>query len=141
MVKKNQLGQSGIEITAIGLGTNYVGGHNHYDNVDEKEGVRLVQKALDEGINFIDTADAYGFGRSEELVGKALKESRHEAIVATKGAIVWNESGKRTGVSNDPAYLRKALEASLRRLDRDYIDLYYIHKPMEKLRPPRHSAS
>ena len=66
------LGKSGIEVTTIGLGTNYVGGHNLYENVDEEEGVRLVQRALDEGVTHLDTADAYGFGRSEELTGKAI---------------------------------------------------------------------
>ena len=126
-MKTRQLGTSGIDITEIGLGTNYVGGHNLYENVDEDEGIRIVQKALDMGITFIDTADVYGLSRSEELVGKALKGRRQSAILATKGGIVYG--GKGRGYNCEPAYLRKALEASLKRLGCDYVDLYYIHRP------------
>lgn len=126
-MQSKKLGGSGLQISAIGLGTNYVGGHNLYAEVDETEGIRLVQKAVDEGINFIDTADIYGTGRSEELVGKALEGRRQEVVLATKGAIVFDGS-ERTGLSNRPEYLRQALEASLQRLRTDYVDLYYIHK-------------
>ena len=133
-MKKRTLGQSGIEITEIGLGTNYVGGHNLYENVNEEEGIRIVQRAVDLGITFIDTADVYGMGRSEELVGKALKDRRDRVVIATKGAIQFD--GKtRTGVSNDPAYLRTALEASLKRMGMDSVDLYYIHRWDEKTPP------
>ncbi len=120
------LGKSGIEVTTIGLGTNYVGGHNLYENVDEEEGVRLVQRALDEGVTHLDTADAYGFGRSEELTGKAIAGRRDEVVLATKGGNRFGEYG--TGADNSPAYLRAALERSLKRLNVDYIDLYYIHR-------------
>ena len=125
-----KLGQSTIDISTIGLGANYVGGHNLYKTVDEDEGVRLVQRAIDLGANHIDTADAYGFGRSEELVGKALAGRRDDVVLATKGGVMFGEFGK--GVNNDPAYLRQALERSLKRLNVDYIDLYYIHKYDEK---------
>jgi len=126
-MKTRLLGNSGIEISEIGFGTNYIGGHNLYENVDEDEGIRLVQRAVDLGITFIDTADIYGMGRSEELVGKALKDRWDKVILATKGGIMFD--GKtRTGISNDPAYLRQALEASLKRLGRDHVDLYYIHR-------------
>ena len=124
---KRKLGRTGIEITEIGLGTNYVGGHNLYQTVDESEGLRLVRQALDEGINFFDTADAYGDGRCEELLGKAL--AGRAVVLATKGGIV---PGKRlddpSRYDNTPAYLRAALEASLKRLGRDHVDLYYIHR-------------
>ena len=125
-MQMRQLGRSGIDITALGLGTNYVGGHNLYTNVDEDEGVRLVQYAIDNGITSIDTADVYGTGRSEELVGKAIKGRRDKIMLATKGSILFGENG--SGVNNDPAYLRKALQASLQRLNVDHIDLYYIHR-------------
>ncbi len=69
-MKTRKLGSTDIQITEIGLGTNYVGGHTLYEKIDEDEGVRIVQQALDQGINFFDTADIYGMGRSEELVGK-----------------------------------------------------------------------
>lgn len=122
------LGSSGIEITASGLGTNYVGGHNLYENVDEAEGIRLVQRAVDLGVTFIDTADVYGFGRSEELVGEALRNRRDDVVIATKGGMQFDGT-KQSGISNDPAYLRGALQASLKRLGMDSVDLYYIHRP------------
>jgi myo-inositol catabolism protein IolS len=121
-----KLGQSGIDISTIGLGTNYVGGHNLYVDVDEDEGVRLVQRAMDLGVTHLDTADAYGFGRSEELVGKAIEGRRDEVVLATKGGILFGEHG--SGVNNEPAYLRGALERSLKRLNVDCVDLYYIHR-------------
>lgn len=120
------LGKSGIEVTAIGLGTNYVGGHNLYVDVDESAGVALVEEALDRGITFLDTADVYGTGRSEELVGKAIEGRRDEVVLATKGGVLFGEAG--SGIDNSPAYLRRALHASLGRLGVDYVDLYYIHR-------------
>ncbi len=133
-MKTRKLGNTDMEITEIGLGTNYMGGHNLYENVDEAVGVRIVQNAVDLGITFIDTADIYGMGRSEELVGKALEGRKDTVVIATKGGNMF-DGVSRTGVSNDPAYLREALEASLKRLGRDYIDLYYIHRPDEKTPP------
>ena len=130
---KRALGTSGNDITVIGLGTNYVGGHNLYNAVDEEEGVRLVRRALDLGVNFIDTADVYGLGRSEELVGKALAGRRDEVLVATKGSNMPHEG--RSSPDNDPSYLRSALEASLSRLNMEYVDLYYIHRPDGKTPP------
>jgi len=125
-MQKRQLGRSEIHITALGLGTNYVGGHNLYNDVDEDEGVRLVQCAIDNGITSIDTADVYGTGRCEELVGKAIEGRRDKIMLATKGAILFGDNG--SGISNDPKYLRNALQASLKRLNVDYVDLYYIHR-------------
>ena len=121
-----KLGQSDIDVSTIGLGTNYVGGHNLYVGVDEDEGVRLVHCAIEQGITHLDTADAYGFGRSEELVGKAIAGRRDAVVLATKGGMLFGEHG--SGVNNDPEYLRAALERSLKRLNVDYIDLYYIHR-------------
>ena len=125
-MRTRKLGQSGIDISSIGLGTNYVGGHNLYVGVDEGEGIRLVKQAMDLGVTHIDTADVYGTGRSEELVGKAIAGRRDEVVLATKGGILFGDYG--SGVNNDPAYLRGALERSLKRLNVDYIDLYYIHR-------------
>ena len=127
-MESRALGNSGLQISCIGLGTNYVGGYGLYADIDEDEGVRLVQRALDLGVTFSDTADIYGFGRSEELVGRAIAGRRDEVVLATKGANVF-EGRSRTGVSNEPGYLRSALEASLARLGTDYVDLYYIHHP------------
>jgi len=127
-MKLNKLGSSDIEITEIGLGTNYIGGHDLYESVDEQVGIQLLQRAVAIGVNFIDTADSYGLGRSEELIGKALGKRTYDVVIATKGGITYKGS-KRTGVCNSPSYLRSALESSLKRLGRDYVDLYYIHKP------------
>ena len=118
-----KLGHSDIDMTCVGLGTNYVGGHGLYNDIDEDEGVRLVQRALDLGVTFIDTADIYGFGRSEELVGKAIAGRRSEVVLATKAGNEFS-GNERVGVNNEPAYLRAALTASLRRLGTDYVDLY-----------------
>lgn len=125
-MKSQKLGQSDINFSSIGLGTNYVGGHNLYADVDEDEGVRLVQRAIDEGVTHLDTADAYGFGRSEELVGKAIAIRRDDVVLASKGGILFGEYG--TGADSTPAYLRGALERSLKRLNVSHIDLYYIHR-------------
>ena len=132
-MRTRELGLSGINLSVVGLGTNYVGGHNLYNNVDEDEGVRLVQKAMNEGITHIDTADVYGFGRSEELIGKAIAGRRAEVVLATKGGIQFGEHG--SGIDNSAAYLRGALERSLKRLNVDHIDLYYIHKCDDKTPP------
>ncbi|MFT5391800.1 MAG: myo-inositol catabolism protein IolS [Gammaproteobacteria bacterium] len=127
------LGSSDNTLSVVGLGTNYVGGHNLYANVDEDEGVRLVQQALDLGVTHIDTADVYGTGRSEELVGKAIAGRRNDVILATKGGNMFTEG--RSGPNNDPKYLRNALELSLKRLNVDHVDLYYIHRP-DGVTPP-----
>jgi len=125
-MRTRKLGQSGIDFSCIGLGTNYVGGHNLYVGVDEDEGVRLVKQAIDLGVTHIDTADVYGTGRSEELVGKSIDGRRDDVVLATKGGILFGDHGN--GVNNDPAYLRGALERSLKRLNVDCVDLYYIHR-------------
>jgi myo-inositol catabolism protein IolS len=137
-LKLRSIGRSGLLASEIGLGTNSLGGHNLYDGLSESKGIETVQQAVDLGVNFFDTADAYGFGRSEELLGQALGDRKNDVLIATKGANQFDAKGNRLGVSNDPAYLRTALEASLKRLGRDYVDLYYIHKPDGKT-PPEES--
>ena len=115
-----------LEIASLGLGTNAVGGHNLYENLNEEDGKNLVRSAIERGITFIDTADVYGEGRSEELVGEVMKEFQRDRIVlATKGGADWRTGGK----NSSPQYLADALEDSLKRLQTDYVDLYYIHWP------------
>lgn len=121
-----KLGSSGISISKIGLGTNAVGGHNLFTNLDENQGRQMIEEALNQGITFIDTADVYGFGRSEEIIGEVLGSRRKDVVLATKGAVERLEDGS-TRINNKPEYLRRALEASLKRLRTDYVDLYYIH--------------
>lgn len=118
-----------MRISKLGLGTNAVGGHNLFSNLDENEGKEMVSHAIEKGITFIDTADLYGKGRSEELIGEVLKtKNRENLILATKGGNQWFEDGS-VRPNNTPEYLRKAVENSLSRLNTDYIDLYYIHFP------------
>ncbi|WP_243495841.1 aldo/keto reductase [Priestia aryabhattai] len=131
-MKFRKLKNTDITVSEIGLGTNAVGGHNLFNNLNEESGKEMVAAAIDLGITFIDTADIYGMGRSEELVGEVLSNyNREKFILATKGARRWFEDG-RVEVDNSPAYLRQALENSLSRLKMDYVDLYYLHFPDNK---------
>lgn len=131
-MKYTLLKNTELKVSQIGLGTNAVGGHNLFQNLNENDGKDLVRAALNNGVNFVDTADLYGFGRSEELVGEVLKEfQRDDLIVATKGGQRRLEDGS-VKPDNQPEYLRKAIENSLRRLQLDYIDLYYLHMPDNK---------
>ncbi|WP_028403078.1 aldo/keto reductase [Ectobacillus panaciterrae] len=129
MVKNVKIGKTDLSVNPIGLGTNAVGGHNLYPNLDEEAGKELVRTALNNSINFLDTAFIYGPERSEELIGEVLKErgNRSEAVIATKGAHKF--IGKDVVFDNSPAFLKKEVEASLKRLQTDYIDVYYIHFP------------
>ncbi|GGI04046.1 MAG TPA: aldo/keto reductase [Staphylococcus sp.] len=128
MVKQAKLGKSNIEVNPIGLGTNAVGGHNLYPNLDEEQGKDVVRAAIDNGVTLLDTAFIYGPGRSEELVGEVVKEyDRKDVVIATKGAHYFE--GEETKLSNDPEFLKEQVENSLKRLQTDYIDLYYIHFP------------
>ncbi len=124
-----KIGKTDLSVNPIGLGTNAVGGHNLYPNLDEEAGKELVRTALNNSINFLDTAFIYGPERSEELIGEVLKErgNRSEAVIATKGAHKF--IGKDVVFDNSPAFLKKEVEASLKRLQTDYIDVYYIHFP------------
>ncbi|SFE03251.1 Predicted oxidoreductase [Lentibacillus persicus] len=129
MKQQTQLGKSGIYINPIGLGTNAVGGHNLYPDLDEETGKELVRTAVENGVNFIDTAYLYGPGRSEELVGEAIKETgkRKDLILATKGSVKF--VGEEMQNDNTPSFLKQEVENSLKRMQTDYIDLYYIHYP------------
>lgn len=128
MSQKVKIGQSDVVSTPLGFGTNAVGGHNLFPNLDEEAGMNSVRAALDSGITMLDTAFAYGFGRSEELIGKVLKDyDRSKVVVATKGAQIVN--GDQVTISNRPADLEKFVKDSLNRLDTDYLDIFYIHFP------------
>jgi aryl-alcohol dehydrogenase-like predicted oxidoreductase len=116
----------GLDASRIGIGTWAIGGWM-WGGTNEAEAIATIHAALDDGINLIDTAPVYGFGRSEEIVGKALAGRRQQAIIATKVGVDWPD-GKIVRNSS-PARLRKELEESLRRLKTDVIDIYQIHWP------------
>ncbi|HDP5854424.1 aldo/keto reductase [Staphylococcus aureus] len=123
------LGKSDVEVFPIALGTNAVGGHNLYPNLDEEQGKEVVRQAINHGINFLDTAYIYGPERSEELVGEVVKEYPREQIkIATKGSHEFDEN-QEVHQNNQPEYLKQQVENSLKCLQTDYIDLYYIHFP------------
>ncbi|HEC4204938.1 TPA: aldo/keto reductase [Staphylococcus aureus] len=123
------LGKSDVEVFPIALGTNAVGGHNLYLNLDEEQGKDVVRQAINHGINLLDTAYIYGPERSEELVGEVVKEYPREQIkIATKGSHEFDEN-QEVHQNNQPEYLKQQVENSLKRLQTDYIDLYYIHFP------------
>lgn len=129
------LGRGGVEVSALGLGCWAIGGQWHRDGqprgwgaVDDDESIRAIRRALDLGVTFLDTADVYGAGHSERVVGRALAGRRDRVVLATKFGNVFDEA-KREGYGSDtsPGYLRRACEASLRRLNTDYLDLYQFH--------------
>ena len=129
MTEKVQLGKTDLLVNPIGLGTNAVGGHNIYPNLDEETGREIVRTAIDQGVNFIDTAYIYGPERSEELIAEVVREkgNRESLVIATKGAHIFVENDM--VIDNTPAFLKKTVEESLMRLRTDYIDLFYIHYP------------
>src|ERR1700741_2173402 len=114
-------------VSRVGLGTWAIGGWM-WGGTDEKESIAVIRRALDSGINLIDTAPVYGFGASEEIVGKALADGyRHKAIIATKVALEWRDG--KVFRNSTPARIRKEIEDTLRRMRTDYIDLYQVHWP------------
>jgi aryl-alcohol dehydrogenase-like predicted oxidoreductase len=115
-----------LTVSSIGLGC--MGMSDFYGTGDEQEAINVINYALDHGVNFLDTADMYGPFTNEKLVGKAIKDRRHEVILATKFGNERSPDGKFLGVNGKPEYVRKACEDSLKRLGVDHIDLYYQHR-------------
>ncbi|TDC43166.1 aldo/keto reductase [Micromonospora sp. KC213] len=134
-VATRMLGRSGIEVSALGMGCWAIGGPwaegtrpLGWGRVDDEESVRAVRRALDLGVTFFDTADTYGAGHGERILGWALAGRRDQAVIATKWGYTFDERSRQaTGEDASPTYLRRAVVDSLRRLDTDRIDLYQLH--------------
>ncbi len=129
-MQKRQLGNTDLELTTVGLGTWAIGGPWQYGwgPQDDNEATAAILKALELGINWIDTAPVYGLGHSEELVGKALKQTKAKPFIATKCSLLWNEKREAVHCLKKES-IRKECEASLQRLGVEIIDLYQIHWP------------
>lgn len=122
-----KLGQQGLKVPAVGLGC--MGMSEFYGEFDDANSLKLLDEAFEIGCNFWDTADIYGPFTNEELLGKALKNRREKVILATKFGINRGQDGAWLGLSGSPKYVKACCDASLKRLNTDYIDLYYQHRP------------
>ncbi|BBN98321.1 aldo/keto reductase [Sporolactobacillus terrae] len=128
-MEKVKIGRTELTVNPLGLGTNKIGGYNLFPNLDDETGKQVVQTAIDHEVEMIDTAFMYGLGHSEELIGDVLKNNdREKVILATKGAQQIAADGAVT-LSNNPEFLTQAVDESLKRLQTDYLDIFYIHFP------------
>jgi aryl-alcohol dehydrogenase-like predicted oxidoreductase len=126
-MKKRKLGSQGLEVAELGLGC--MGMSDFYGKADEAESVATIHRALELGVTLLDTADMYGFGENERLVGRAIRGRRDRVVLATKfGILRRKEDSAYRGVSGKPDYVKQSCEGSLKRLGVDVIDLYYIHR-------------
>jgi aryl-alcohol dehydrogenase-like predicted oxidoreductase len=135
-MNQRKLGTQGLTVSALGLGC--MGMSEFYGTRDDQESIATIHRAIGLGVTLLDTADMYGCGENERLVGRAIKGRRREVILATKFGNVRDERGNFLGVNGAPEYVRQCCDASLRRLGVDEIDLYYQHRvdPRCRLKRP-----
>src|ERR1700737_4965879 len=132
-MKQRQLGKQGLRVSAIGLGCMGMSEFYTAGGQSDAESIRVIHHFLDSGGNFLDTADMYGVGRNEELVGKAIAGRRNDVVLATKFGNVRGSNGEFLGVRGDRQYVFQAVDASLKRLKVEVIDLYYQHRVDQKV--------
>ena len=125
-MQKNKLGNSDLKVSQLGLGC--MGMSEFYGSHDDNDSIKTIHYALENGINFFDTADMYGLGANEMLLGKALQDRRDKAVIATKFGVLRGDDGSFPGLNGKPEYVKLACEKSLQRLKVDQIDLYYLHR-------------
>src|SRR3954449_10108742 len=126
MLPQRKLGKQGLRVSALGLGC--MGMSEFYGAGDEQESIATIHRSIEMGCTFLDTADMYGSGKNEELVGRGVKDRRQKVVLATKFGNVRGPNGEFLGVKGTPEYVKQACDASLKRLDTDVIDLYYQHR-------------
>ena len=126
-MQKRKIGKSGLEVSALGLGCMGMS-YGYGPAADKKEMISLIRKAVELGVTFFDTAEAYGPYINEELVGEGLEPLRNQVIIATKFGFKFSSDGKQVGQDSRPSHIREVAEASLKRLKTDYIDLFYQHR-------------
>lgn len=125
-MKNRKLGSQGLSVSELGLGC--MGMSEFYGAGDEAESIATIHRAIELGVNFFDTADMYGIGANEQLVGKTIKDRRDRVVIATKFGIQRSDDKGFRGINGSPEYVRQACDASLQRLGIEYIDLYYQHR-------------
>lgn len=126
MSKFTTLGKSSLQVNRLGLGC--MGMSEFYGTFDQNESIQTLHKAMDLGVNFFDTADMYGSGENEKLLGKAFKDKWNDIVLATKFAVMRGPNGEWLGINGQPEYIKQACEKSLSRLGTEVIDLYYMHR-------------
>jgi aryl-alcohol dehydrogenase-like predicted oxidoreductase len=126
-MQKRKLGKSNLEVSAVGLGCMGMS-YGYGPAADKQEMISLIRSAVERGVTFFDTAEAYGPFANEELVGKALSPFREQVVIATKFGFKFGPDGKQVGVDSRPEHIKEVAEASLKRLKTDYIDLFYQHR-------------
>src|SRR5881628_417797 len=126
-MQKRKLGKSNLEVSAIGLGCMGLS-FGYGPAVDKQQGISLIRKAVERGVTFFDTAEAYGPFTNEELVGEALAPFRAQVVIATKFGFKFGPKGEQVGMDSRPEHIRQVAESSLKRLQTDVVDLFYQHR-------------